>query len=367
MRVRLSLPLLVLCLACADPEPKGPTVLMGSQVPDIVLPEEQGQSATSATGEDGAISIRFAPPDAEGSWAYRLLFETSGQQILQASTEHRDPEPIEQSLMLEMEYVELPAKQGQAGSDQRAYLLRLDALHSQNMQSGRPPQTIELAGDRLRVYSGKDKMEMDLEGAQPKEGLTPRMLLQQIFGLVVYDEQGETVTAQVRGRPRARDFLKQFPIRDAIRFSRVPRPTESIRPGHQWAATRFPPNAIGGLGLKMDVSYSFAGYRDVDGVRCAWILIESEEDGTDVPAATGLTFDRVRAEIRGEAFIELSNSRLRRMVIHDESRAQYKRGKAPKPTLEHRLRYRGRMLLELIESDPARERWADGSKRFPPI
>ena len=66
-----------------------------------------------------------------------------------------------------LEFVELPAKQGQAGSDQRAYLLRLDALHSQNMQSGRPPQTIELAGDRLRVFSGKESNDERPHEVQP--------------------------------------------------------------------------------------------------------------------------------------------------------------------------------------------------------
>ncbi len=102
-------------------------------------------------------------------------------------------------------------------------------------------------------------------------------------------------------------------------------------------------------------------------MRCAWILLESKRGGEDVPSAAGFNFDRIQAEIRGEAFIELESSRLRRMVLFDESRAQYHKGKAPAAVHEHRLRYRGRILIESIEADPDRETWADGKKRFEPV
>ena len=115
------------------------------------------------------------------------------------------------------------------------------------------------------------------------------------------------------------------------------------------------------------MKYSLAGFRTIDGVRCAWLHVEAEEEGTKVPSASGFNFDRVEATIKGEAFIELETSRLRRMVVFDESRAQYQRGKEPNPVLEHRLRYKGRMLIELVDPDDDKERWADGKKRFEPV
>ena len=278
-----------------------------------------------------------------------MILEGTGQQTMEASTDHRDAEPIEQSFTLEVEYTELPTKTRE-GSDRGAYLMRLDALYFRNFQTKTPPQTIELAGDRLRVLSGKDKVEMDLEGAQPEEGLTPRMLLQQIFGMVIYNEDGEALSVQMRGRPRAREFLKRFPIQGAIRFSRVPRPGEPISPGHSWNAELFPPNVLGGLGLRLDVQYSLAGFRDIAGVRCAWILLEANREGTKIPSEAGFVFDRVRAEIRGEAFIEVETARLRRLLVIDDARGQYQRGKAPNPVVQHRIRNKGRMLIELVRT-----------------
>jgi len=311
---------------------------------------------------DGPVAIPFRAPNSNGSWAYRLIFETSGQQQLQVSTDNRERDPIEQSIMIELEYAEIPT-QSKPGSRRGTYLLRLDALHARILQSGSPPRVIEVADDRLRVMSGED-IETDLSGAQPEEGLTPRMILGQIFGLVVHDAEGNPVSVQLRGRPKVREFLGQFPLREGIAFSRIARPTEPIEPGYAWVAQRFMPNAVGALGLRLDVDYSLTGFADVDGVRCAWIRITSNEDGTDVPSALGFDFDRVKAELKGEAWIELDTSRLRRMVVFDESRAAYTRGVEPAPVSNSRMRYKGRMLLELIDPNEKRTTWAEGKPRF---
>lgn len=365
MRALTALSLLCLALACAEPDTqRTPTVLMGEEDEESA-PVFGEESETS--GEDAAVptAIRFQPPP-DGGWSYRLILEASGQQRMESSADHHERDPIEQSFMLELEYTELPS-QSSPDAVGGAYLMRLDALHFRNQQSGQPPRHIELSGDRLRVVSGRDQVDMDLEGAQPKEGLTPRMMLRQVFGLVVYDRNGDARSVQIRGRPRSREFLSRFPIREAIRFSRIPRPSGPIDPGEAWQASRFPPNAIGGLGFMFDVKYSLAGFREIDGIRCAWILLEAEREGEDVPSAAGFTFDRVQASVKGEAFIELESSRLRRMVLFDESRAGYKKGKDPAPILEHRLRYKGRLLIEAIEADPTRDKWADGKKRFEPV
>lgn len=354
---------LVLALAaCAgDSGPAEPTVLMAEEA------DEFGAPPALEDPTEGPISIGFRPPDPDGSWAYRLVLEASGQQEMSLSTEHRERDPVDQSVLLEIEFAELPAEAapGSPGSS-GAYLLRLDALHAEVLQSKRPPREIELADDQLRILVN-EKVDTDLEGAQPKEGLTPRMILHRVFGLVLHDAAGNPVSIQSRGQPRVRDFLGQFPLREGIAFSRVARPVDPIEPGHQWVAERFLPNAVGALGLKLDVHYSLTGFADVDGVPCAWIRLESNADGYDYPSEAGFTFDRVRAELKGEAWIELETSRLRRMVILDESRAAYTRGTPPGPVSTQRMRYKGRMLIELIDPDEERETWADGKERFRPI
>lgn len=358
LRIALTALALVLVASCAKDAPdSGPTVLMTSDDESIVM-----DSDASASRARGPQSIAFKPPRADGTWAYRLVLEASGQQRISVSTDHDERDPVEQSFLLEAEYGETPT-QAKVGVNRGAYLLRLDALHFRVLQSGGPPRVIELADDRMRILVG-DKPETDLEGAQPKEGLTPRMLIHQIIGLVIHDDLGNPVSVQLRGRPKVRNFLNQFPLREAMAFSRVPRPKEPISPGYNWQGQRFPANAIGGLGLELDIEYSLTGYADVDGVRCAWILLKGVKNGTDIPSAQGFVFDRVKAEIRGEAWIELDTGRLRRMVIFDESRAAYTKGKEPSPVTDHRLRYKGRMMVELIDPNELRETWADGKPRF---
>jgi len=357
----LALPLAGLW-SCAGGEsgPAAPTVLMTEEEETFETPPPLAEPA------EGPISIRFRPPDPDGSWAYRLVLEASGQQELSVSTENRKRDPVDQSLLLEIEFAELPAKAKPGSGDGGAYLLRLDALHVEVLQSKRPPREIELAGDRLRILVD-EKVDTDLEGAQPKEGLTPRMIINRVFGLVLHDPAGNPISIQTRGQPRVRDFLGQFPLREGIAFSRVARPMEPIEPGYDWVAERFLPNAVGALGLKLDVNYSLTGFADVDGVPCAWIRLESNADGSNYPSAAGFNFDRVRAELKGEAWIELETSRLRRMVIFDESRAAYTRGDPPGPVSIQRMRYKGRMRIELIDPNEADETWADGKQRFRPI
>ena len=363
VRIAAAAVLATLAGGCAQTEePKEPTVLFSdpAHVAEQAGPTPESEAEASGPAERAAIAVR--PPDEDGSWSYRLIVESSGQREQRRATDAEPPDPVLYSSALELEFAEFPTT-GRPSGEGAAYLLRLDALYFRQQASGAPPQQVELADDRLRIIVG-DKTETDLAGAQPKAGLTPRNLLRQIFGLVVYDSRGDPTSVQLRGRPRAREFLRQFPLRSSIRFSRLPRPMEELEPGQSWSAERFPPNPIGGLGLVVPVDYSLAGFEDLDGVRCAWILLKGEHTGRDVPSAAGFRFDRVRSKLSGEAWVELATSRLRRLIASDVSRAAYTIGE-DNDAVTTRMRYKGRIILELID-DPGERRptWSDGRDRF---
>jgi hypothetical protein len=287
--------------------------------------------------------------------------ESSGERSMRAASDLQPAPPFEESQLLELEYTELPA----GGAPQSAWLARLDALHFRQRQRGPDlDREIELGADRLRITAGK-KVQLDLRGAQPRGDLTPRKLLGQPFLLVADDARGEPAALQPLGVPVARQFLRELPVQEALVFSRLPLPAEAVAAGARWSAPRFPPNAIGAVGLRLDVDYQLAGFADCQGQRCALVAIRAEVGGESVKSASGFAFDRARASLRGEASVELESSRLVRMVIADDARVAYTRGSAP-TRVEHRLRYKGRLVLERRAAGPDPETWMDGSTRFGP-
>jgi hypothetical protein len=264
--------------------------------------------------------------------------------------------------MLELEYRELPVETASEGL--QAYQLSLDGLHYRLLQKNPAAEReIELGNDRLRVTSD-GKVGLDLRGAQPKEDLTPRMLLGRFFAIVAHDAAGDALRIQPRGVPAARRFLQTLHVTSSVAYSRLPLAAGEIEVGATWHSKRFPASPAGGIGLLLDVEYTLAGVREWEGVPCAWILFRAEENGYDVPSAAGFEFERVVATLEGEAWVELASSRVRRLVLEDEIRASYSTGAAPGPVSNHRLRHKSRLLLTLRDPDENPSKWQDGSERF---
>jgi hypothetical protein len=181
---------------------------------------------------------------------------------------------------------------------------------------------------------------------------------------VVHDGLGNPVSIQFRGVPAARRFLRELLVKQSVGYSRLSLPEEPIAPGAVWHGVRYPVSPAGGLGLRLDVEYTLAGFQELDGVACAWILLRADESGEGVASAAGFRFDRVVASLSGSAWVELDSSRLRRLVLEDEVRAAYSRGGEPGPISSHRLRHRSRLVLELRDPEAKTDSWEDGSSRF---
>jgi hypothetical protein len=337
-------------------------VLLSS--PELPAPVAGAADAESEPGRNagtGPFALPFRGPGPDGA-AYRLVLELSGERALSLSTDLEDRRPLHESHLLELEYQALPVKTASGG--QRAYQLSLDGLHYRLLQKNPTAEReIELGNDRLRVTSN-GKVELDLRGAQPKENLTPRTLLGRIFAIVAHDAVGDPLRIQPRGTPAARGFLKAFQVTPAIRYSRLPLAVGEIEVGATWHSTRFPASPAGEIGLRLDVEYTLAGFREWEGVPCAWILFSAGENAEGVPSAAGFEFERVAATLAGEAWVELATSRLRRLVLDDEIRASYSEGAAPGPIANHRLRHKTRLLLTLRDPDETPSKWEDGSERF---
>ena len=359
LRVSLAVALLLFLLgvlvSCAGSSPSSPTVLLAEQE-EVEFDAGQRKPLPPS----GPVHLPYRAP-AEGGSAYRIVLEISGEWSVETPGEREGKPPLSESHLLELEYRELPI--AGAGEGRDAYLLGLDALHYKLLQENPPAlREIELGSDRLRVrVDGKEAM--DLQGAQPKEDLTPQKLLGRIFGVLIHDKFGNPVALVPRGLPVARSFLRALPIESAIGYSRFAQPQEEISPGAQWHAQRLPASRSGALGLMLNVEYSLAAYEELDGVPCALIVLRANKEGEDVPSASGFLFDRVQAKMSGSAWVELETSRVRRLILEDEVRVSLTRGQAPL-VQKTRMRHATRMLLELRDPDVVPDTWADGSKRF---
>lgn len=313
-----------------------------------------------APGE--AVRLRPAKLPPEGV-PYRLILRSEGQQQMVMTTMLEEPEPSAQEINLQLDFRELPAPAGAA--DAESVILVMEAMHHHQIATGQPPRDgeVELANDRLRVMNQK-KAGLDLRGAQPKEDLTPRVVLGKAFAILRPAVEGGRVVATIRGTPAGRRFLKPFGLHEVLRWTRVGLPDTPVQAGSTWVMPRFPTNPAGGVGLELPIHYELVGFQTVDGVPCAWIKITSELDAPDVKSAGGLSFDRVTAKVTGEAYVELGSHLLRRLVVEDDVRASWEAGRGT-ATMETRIRYRTRAELSRRESDDITiERWADGSKAF---
>ena len=331
---------------CAG-EPRGPQILDGGP-----SPEPPARSAPVET--PASVAIPYRPPP-EGGTRYRVVLEYAGDQELR---DEGGAAAQSDSRALELEYRELPVPE-------HPELLRLvlEGLHYRLEQLDPPAEReVEIGEDRLRTLADREVV-LDLRGAQPAADLTPRKVLDRVFGTARLDELGSVVGVQSVGRPVARRFLSEFPLREAIAYARPALPPGPVAAGAEWGAIRYPPNPIGRLGLPLRVRYTLGGVQRLEGVPCAWVVFTAREEGEDLPSAAGFRFERVKADLHGEAWIELETSRIRRLRIEDDVRAAYQRRRPDQRLESHRLRYRGHLELELLDGPPAGE-WADGSERF---
>jgi hypothetical protein len=315
---------------------------------------------------DEPVSIAWRAPPA-GGLAYRLVVEYGGEHEAASEPGREGAPPARETHLLEIEYRELPA-----GGRGDALLFGLDALHYRLAQDvPKVEREIELGDDRLRILEDGEAVT-DLRGAQPKEDLTPRKLLGQIVGSARVDPTGGLLGLQSRGAPVTRRFFAELPVGRALAYARFAFPESPVRPGARWSAPRFPVGPAGSLGLALSLEYTLAGFQDVEGVPCAWILLSAEQDAERLRSASGFDFDRVVASVRGEAFVELDTARLRLLRLEDDIRAVYTLGAPPAPVRTQRMRHRSQLRVETLERLPSappadkQASWADGRPRFGP-
>jgi hypothetical protein len=352
--LRLTLTASLLLSGCAT----APPIAQPGAAKEPAQPHVQATIPAPGT----ALLLRPAKLPAEGV-PYRLTLRSEGQQQMLLSAQLEEPEPSAQEINLQLDFRELPAAAGAA--DPESVSLVMEAMHHHQIATGSPPRDgeVELANDRLRVMNQK-KPGLDLRGAQPKEELTPRVVLGKPFAILRPAVEGGRVVATIRGTPPGRKFLKPFGLHEVLRWARVGLPDTEVTAGSTWEMPRFPTNPAGGVGLELPIHYELVGFQTVDGVPCAWIRISSELDAADVASAGGLRFDRVHAKVNGEAYVELETRLVRRVVLEDDVRASWKAGRGT-ATLETRIRYRTRTELQRRDSDDTTiVRWADGTKAF---
>jgi hypothetical protein len=356
MGVLARLLIAVALTACGGTQGTGPTILASMEPP----PEgEQGQRSEEFTPR-GPVSLRYRNPDRGGD-AYRLTLEIVGERASRKGSDRREQDPVRESRVLELEYRELPLEGSQAQDD--TSIMRLDGLHYIQMQQNPDAQReIELADDHLRLYQN-GKKTVDIAGARAEGAVTPRKMLDRVFGVIVHDSTGNPIKVSRKGVPAVRRYLAKLPMLNAIAYAVIPRPEDPIKVGSRWTAVRFPVGRTGELGLRLNIEYSVAGFDVLDGVSCALIKLHAEERGAEVPSAAGFAFDRVNATLTGTAWIEVETSRLRRVVMDDAIRAIWTTGDGNAATTN---RVRHESQLEIRLRDPADEpsHWADGTKRF---
>jgi len=285
-----------------------------------------------------------------------------GERGSRTSTDREGPEPLREQRVLELEYRELPLEGAEARDD--TTVLRLDGLHYKQMQKNPDVQReIELASDRLRLFINGNKTT-DVGGPRAEGPLTPRKMLDRIFGVIVHDSIGNPIEITRRGVPAVRRYLAGLPMLTGIVYATIPLPEDPIGPGSQWTAVRFPVSRAGELGLRLNIEYAMAGFDTLDGVNCALIQFHADERGAGVPNAAGFEFDRVNASVTGTAWIEVETSRLHRAVLEDAIRVTWTGNDGLATTTNYRVRHESKLEITLRDPEDKPKLWADGSKRF---
>jgi hypothetical protein len=318
---------------------------------EILVGDEADEDATTAAAAGEARH-------------YRVTLSRQGQHEVATTRGGRDPEPVDESLELELLYRDSPAADA-SGETLPGRLLVLDALRE--LRRSRPPPfalETEIANDRLRVNQNRErKPALDLRGAQPKEKLTPRHLLGKPFALLTVEPPPGRVIVSARGAKTARELLKSLQLHEVVGWVQVAVPDGPLEVGATWTAGRFPANPPGELGLEVPIRHIYLGVQTLDGVRCGHLSLDASLDQQRYASAFGFEFDRATAKVRGEAWFELDSRRMRRVVIEDDVRASHSKS-VDTATMETRYRYTSRTTLDLIRPPGTLEHWSDGSEVF---
>ena len=167
----------------------------GGDAPRKPQPDAPAAATAPATPPDGRARIALPARDTS---TYRIVASVEGEAEVQPILADPDGGSWRRqraSSDTELVYHALPAPHAPEGEIGAA--LVLDALRHRTIRrddTGATLQTeLELAEDRLRL-SQDDKVTSDLRGAQPQEGLTPRMLLARPFALLREDLEGRVIT-----------------------------------------------------------------------------------------------------------------------------------------------------------------------------
>jgi hypothetical protein len=346
----LALGFCVLACASGAPEPKATS---GAA--------KHSTSAEIAFPPTGPVELRAANAPAEGT-LYQLVVTYEGRtEIAEEGPGAQDPQTLDEKTLLEIDYRQMPV--ATPTGDELASTLLLEAL-KRRMRLAPPGKEhiLEIGDDRLRTQTD-DKVDTDLRGAQPKQDLTPRVLIGKPFALVVDDAFGNPQGITIRGLPAAKKMLATLPLRESLGYLQIAFPNRPVSPGDTWHAKRFFPNPIGKLGLAVDVEMRLVGFERVEGAPCAHVTLRSRLDGTNVPSEVGFAFEEVHYQLSGDAWLDLSTGQVESVRIEDVAATLYRKTAAAIPA-RARMRYEGRAELKRLDEMPAGTTWADGSKRF---
>lgn len=355
MRTRTSLVVaVVFALACSSAEGPAPEEAPEpvSPSPELVFPPQ------------GAVELRFSPPPAEGA-LYQLLLKYEGRTEVAPTGDHadRDAEVVDELLQLELDYRQMPVAAGSA--DDVASSLLLDAVRRRLRTA--PPgtvHTIELADDRMRVVVN-EKVEVDLRGAQPKGDITPRVLLNRPFALLVSDRFGNPKGVTLRGIPSAKKMMSSIPLRETLGYLQISFPERAVSAGDTWTAKRYFASPAGRVGIGVDVEYRLVGFEKIEGVPCAHISLRAAREEEKVKSALGFTFDSVRLQLIGDAWVALDSGLVEMVRLQDAVAVSYNRGTPGSIPARIRMRYESRATLQRLNLETtAKLAWADGTKRF---
>jgi hypothetical protein len=341
-----------LALACSSPAPVPPP-------PQHTVAKDSSEIAFPPTG---AVDLSQATLPADGV-PYELVVSYQGRTEIQQEgpAAAPDPEAVEEKLSLQVDYRQVPVATPMP--DEMAASLVLQAL--QRRVRAQPPggeMLLEIGDDRLRV-SKDDKVSVDLRGAQPKNDLTPRSLLDKTFALLITARDGTAKSVTLRGVPSAKRLLSSLPLRESISYLQLGYPDHPVAPGDTWHAKRFFANPIGKLGLALDVEHRLVGFERIGSSPCARIALRAQSDDKEVQSALGFTFEEVRLQLRGDVWLDLATHQVVEVRLEDVAAVSYHDRAGAIPS-RSRMRYEGHASLQRIDGSGTRTTWADGSKRF---
>jgi hypothetical protein len=332
-------------------------------------PKAGHEAAKAGGGEEiafpptGPIELHPAAGPDDGTF-YQLLMSYEGRTELSDDRPGRSADQaqtVDEKTSLEVDYRSMPVATPSASEHAWSLVLEAAKRRTRLLPPG-DEHTIEVGDDRLRVMTN-DKVGADLRGAQPKKDLTPRSLLGKPFALVITDGNGNPKGINVRGLPPAKKMLSSLPLRESLGYVQIAYPDRPVSPGDTWHAKRFLPNPIGKLGLAVDVELRFVGFERIGSAPCAHVSLRSKVDDKNVASESGFTFEEVRLQLAGDAWLDLSTGQVAAVRIEDVTAISYRTTSAANP-MRARMRYEGRSALQRLDALPESTHWADGSKRF---